>query len=62
MPNSPFMKTTRPKAIAVAKIDTEGNRVADVFYVTEVDGKKLETKHRTAEVREGLLTALKALP
>jgi len=48
--------------IAVAKIDTEGNRVADVFYVTEVDGKKLETKHRTAEVREGLLAALKELP
>jgi [protein-PII] uridylyltransferase len=48
--------------IAVAKIDTEGNRVADVFYVTETDGRKLDTKERLAEVRDGLLRALRALP
>ena len=38
-------------SIAVAKINTEGNRVADVFYVTEVDGKKLDGEGRTSEVR-----------
>jgi [protein-PII] uridylyltransferase len=49
-------------SIALAKIDTEGNRVADVFYVTEVDGRKLEAQERTAAVRAGLLAALEALP
>jgi [protein-PII] uridylyltransferase len=49
-------------SIALAKIDTEGNRVADVFYVTEFDGRKLDTQPRVAEVRTGLLTALGALP
>src|SRR5262249_50142057 len=47
--------------IAVAKIDTDGNRVAAVFYATETDGSKLEPGARTTEVREGLLAALRAL-
>jgi [protein-PII] uridylyltransferase len=45
--------------IAIAKINTEGNRVADVFYVTEVDGKKLDSERRTSEVRAALLAALR---
>jgi [protein-PII] uridylyltransferase len=45
--------------IAIAKINTEGNRVADVFYVTEVDGKKLDSERRTGEVRAALLAALR---
>jgi [protein-PII] uridylyltransferase len=44
--------------IAVAKINTEGTRVADVFYVTEMDGKKLHHGARTDEVRERLLAML----
>jgi [protein-PII] uridylyltransferase len=48
--------------IAVAKINTEGNRVADVFYVTEIDGQKLDPGRRTAEVRAALLAALNASP
>jgi [protein-PII] uridylyltransferase len=48
--------------IAVAKINTEGNRVADVFYVTEVDGKKLDPERRTAEVRQALFAALGTTP
>ncbi|HEY3594949.1 MAG TPA: [protein-PII] uridylyltransferase [Polyangiaceae bacterium] len=45
-------------SIAVAKINTEGNRVADVFYVNEVDGNKLDPGRRTAEVRAALMAAL----
>jgi [protein-PII] uridylyltransferase len=44
--------------IATAKINTEGNRVVDVFYVTETDGTKLATRHRMDEVRGRLLLAL----
>jgi [protein-PII] uridylyltransferase len=44
--------------IAVAKINTEGTRVADVFYVTEVDGKKLEHERRTQDVRAALVDAV----
>ncbi len=40
--------------IALAKVNTEGRRVADVFYVTETDGAKLATG-RFAEVRDRLL-------
>ncbi len=45
--------------IVVAKINTEGTRVVDVFYVTELDGKRLETAGRIQAVREGLFAALK---
>lgn len=44
--------------ISVAKINTEGARVADVFYVSETNGRKLETEPRLAEVREKLLSRL----
>jgi [protein-PII] uridylyltransferase len=44
--------------IHVAKINTEGARVADVFYVSETDGKKLARGERTREVRAFLLAAL----
>ena len=45
--------------ITVAKINTEGSRVADVFYVTETDGRKLDPGARTQEVRERLFNALR---
>jgi [protein-PII] uridylyltransferase len=44
--------------IHVAKINTEGTRVADVFYVSEIDGSKLAPGERTRQVREALLSAL----
>jgi [protein-PII] uridylyltransferase len=41
-------------SVAVAKINTEGNAVADVFYVCDRDGKKLEDAERL-EALEGRL-------
>ena len=48
-------------SIAVAKINTEGNRVADVFYVTEADGSKIVPGARTNEIRDRLLAMLEDL-
>jgi len=45
-------------SIAVAKINTEGNRVADVFYVTETGGSKIDLGLRTQQVRARLLEVL----
>jgi [protein-PII] uridylyltransferase len=44
--------------IALAKVNTEGERASDVFYVTEADASKLLAGQRTQAVREGLLKAL----
>jgi [protein-PII] uridylyltransferase len=44
--------------IAIAKINTEGTRVADVFYITEADGSKIAPGQRTDQVREGILASL----
>jgi [protein-PII] uridylyltransferase len=44
--------------IALAKVNTEGERASDVFYVTEGDGSKLVVGARTQAVREVLLKAL----
>jgi [protein-PII] uridylyltransferase len=46
--------------IAIAKINTEGTRAIDVFYVTELDGRKVESETRTSGVRRHLLAALGA--
>ncbi len=45
-------------SIAVAKINTEGARVADVFYVSERDGSKVAPGPRTAEVEARLYAAV----
>ena len=45
-------------SIALAKINTEGNRVADVFYVTEESGSKVDAAPRIQEVRAKLVGAL----
>jgi len=44
-------------SIALSKINTEGTRVADVFYVTEVDGSKIPS-HRYDEIRAALVRAV----
>jgi [protein-PII] uridylyltransferase len=44
--------------IAVAKINTEGTRVSDVFYVTENDGSKIEPGPRAEAIRVAVLRAL----
>jgi [protein-PII] uridylyltransferase len=45
-------------SIAVAKINTEGLRVADVFYVTEASGAKVAPGARAAQVRDRLVASL----
>jgi len=44
-------------SIAVAKINTEGARVADVFYVSEKDGALVSPGERAAEIEARLLRA-----
>jgi [protein-PII] uridylyltransferase len=45
-------------SVAVAKINTEGNAVADVFYVCDGDGKKLEDEAQLAELETRLRKAV----
>jgi [protein-PII] uridylyltransferase len=44
-------------SIAIAKINTEGTKVVDVFYVTTEEGTKLDVE-AAEKTRQGLLTAL----
>ena len=48
-------------SIALAKIDTEGMRAADVFYVTEADGSKPTDILRQVQIRDRILGALRRL-
>ena len=45
-------------SIAVAKINTEGTRVVDVFYVKDVFGLKVENDRKLGQLRTALLAAL----
>lgn len=45
-------------SIALSKINTEGTKVADVFYVTELDGSKVAPGPRFKAVRDALLAAV----
>ncbi len=49
-------------SIALSKINTEGARVADVFYVREADGTKVAPGERQNEVRAALVRAAAASP
>ncbi len=45
-------------SIALSKINTEGTRVADVFYVNELDGSKVANGERFKTIRETLARAI----
>lgn len=45
-------------SIELAKINTEGTRVADVFYVCEPDGSKVRSDARADQIRESISRAL----
>jgi [protein-PII] uridylyltransferase len=45
-------------SIALSKINTEGTKVADVFYVNELDGTKVEPGDRLKQIREALVRAI----
>jgi [protein-PII] uridylyltransferase len=44
-------------SIALSKINTEGTKVADVFYVNELDGTKVAPGPRFKDIRETLVEA-----
>jgi [protein-PII] uridylyltransferase len=48
--------------IASAHIATFGEKAVDVFYVTDLTGKKITSKSREASIRERLLKALQPRP
>jgi [protein-PII] uridylyltransferase len=45
-------------SIALSKINTEGTRVADVFYVSELDGSKVVPGPRYLQIREALVRTI----
>ena len=46
--------------IALSKINTEGQRVADVFYVTDRDGNKIRDPERLKRLQSALHDRLQA--
>lgn len=40
--------------IRIAKIATKGDQIADVFYVRDFEGQKIEDKEHLREIKEGL--------
>ena len=45
-------------SIALSKINTEGMRVADVFYVSELDGSKVAPGFRHKQIHDSLMRAI----
>jgi [protein-PII] uridylyltransferase len=45
-------------SIVFAKVNTEGNRVVDIFYVTELDETKLSSRERIHQVKAQLAAVL----
>lgn len=48
-------------SIALSKINTEGTRVADVFYVSELDGSKVAAGPRYQRIHDALVRAAGAI-
>jgi [protein-PII] uridylyltransferase len=46
-------------SITLSKINTEGTKVADVFYVQELEGRKIEDPARLREIHERLIAAVR---
>lgn len=44
--------------IRIAKISTKADQVADIFYVRDLEGQKIEDEKKLQEIREALLTIL----
>ena len=44
--------------ISLAKINTEGTQVADVFYVTDTSGAKISQPERIEEVKSRILSTI----
>ena len=44
--------------ISLAKINTEGTQVADVFYVTDTSGAKITAPERIEEVKSRILATI----
>jgi [protein-PII] uridylyltransferase len=44
--------------ISLAKINTEGTQVADVFYVTDTAGAKITAPERIEEVKNRILSTV----
>jgi [protein-PII] uridylyltransferase len=49
-------------SIALSKINTEGTKVADVFYVNELDGTKVQAGDRLKRIRETIAGAIDGTP
>ena len=47
-------------SIALSKINTEGTRVADVFYVSELDGSKVAPGARHQQIHDALVRAVES--
>jgi [protein-PII] uridylyltransferase len=48
-------------SISIAKINTEGDSVADVFYVSDADGAKIDDPTRIEEIRGRILATIAQL-
>jgi len=46
--------------IALSKISTKADQVADVFYIVDRDGRKISTTERQEEIRQALLASIGA--
>ncbi len=40
--------------IRIAKIATKGDQIADVFYLRDFEGQKIEDEEHLREIKEGL--------
>ena len=47
--------------VHLAKITTHVDQVVDVFYVTDREGKKIESSDQLQKIREQLLAAIKEM-